>query len=298
MATMQKKQKQKWDVEAERKLIDIWADILSETNGKMLSRKSKEQIATKRLHEYVSEELRLEDTYSEKAVGYKIDSLIKKGKQMYSIYQKKGETGKELEDKDLIDVEKAKLSWPNFDIFYERFKDHPSLGPGSVEESCKVPTPMREEVVASCSPDVSTPSSSRCPSRASKDEDEDWQDVDDEDDDGSEDNPPKKRKVTGKGKQARVGKRSGSSAMTQMQFMSAFSETQERMQAQHMEHKRKMQQEAIAFQQQMEQDRIKFEAQLSSNLQQQNNKFQLDLVQQNQLFQAEIFKRLFEKLDK
>ena len=45
MAAGAKRLKAKWDSETERKIIDIWADILEEFNGKMLTRK-KEAIAT------------------------------------------------------------------------------------------------------------------------------------------------------------------------------------------------------------------------------------------------------------
>lgn len=100
MATEPKKQKLKWDIEAERQLINIWADILMETSRKMLKQKSRELIATQRLNDYVRNELNSEETYSEKAVSHKIDSLIKKGKQMFSIYQKKGKTGNEIDDKE------------------------------------------------------------------------------------------------------------------------------------------------------------------------------------------------------
>ena len=46
MAAGAKRLKAKWDSETERKIIDIWADILEEFNGKMLTRKKKEAIAT------------------------------------------------------------------------------------------------------------------------------------------------------------------------------------------------------------------------------------------------------------
>ena len=57
MAAGAKRSKVKWDSEAERKIIDIWANILEEYNGKMLTRKKKEAIATSRLNVYMTEEL-------------------------------------------------------------------------------------------------------------------------------------------------------------------------------------------------------------------------------------------------
>ena len=40
-------------------------------------------------------------------------------------------------------------AWPNFKTFFERFKDHPALGPGSVEDSAVTPSSIvaAEEVV-------------------------------------------------------------------------------------------------------------------------------------------------------
>lgn len=64
----------------------------------MLKRKSKELIATQCLTDYIRNELNSEETYSNKAVSHKIDSLISK---MYSMYQKKGETGKEIDEETL-----------------------------------------------------------------------------------------------------------------------------------------------------------------------------------------------------
>ena len=69
----------------ERKLIDIWADILEELDGKMMTRKNKEAIATTRLNAYVSNEL----NRSEKEVCNKVDMITKKGKAMYVTHKKK-----------------------------------------------------------------------------------------------------------------------------------------------------------------------------------------------------------------
>ena len=44
MATKSKKTRARWDSEVERKLIDIWADILKELDRKMMTRKKKEAI--------------------------------------------------------------------------------------------------------------------------------------------------------------------------------------------------------------------------------------------------------------
>ena len=83
----------RWDSDEERKLIELWADILQELDGKMVTRKKKEEAATRHLNEYVEKELGKTTVFSEE-VKNKIDWMLKKGKQFYSIYQKKGETGR------------------------------------------------------------------------------------------------------------------------------------------------------------------------------------------------------------
>ena len=55
MATKGKKPRARWDSDTERKLIDVWADILGEFSG-MMTKKKKEAIATTRLNAYVSED--------------------------------------------------------------------------------------------------------------------------------------------------------------------------------------------------------------------------------------------------
>lgn len=112
MASGEKTIKIKWEPEAERALVDIWADILTEQDDKMVSRKTKEKVATAHLNQELKKDLKCE--YSEKAVCNKIDSMVRKGKQMYSTYHKKGEMGKKY-DGDLIDWESAIVCWPNFE---------------------------------------------------------------------------------------------------------------------------------------------------------------------------------------
>ena len=167
MAAKGKKSRVQWDSEVERKLINIWADILEEFDGKMIMRKKKEAIATTRLNVYVSEELSRAYKYTEREVCNKIDSILRKGKGTYANYQKKGETGKEYTQNEAdLDMEAAEAYWLNFKMFYERFKDHPALGPGSMDDTAVTSTAIREEVVEQ-EGDASTPSSSRCPSRQS-----------------------------------------------------------------------------------------------------------------------------------
>ena len=93
--------------------------------------------------------------------------MMKKGKAMYINYQKKGETGKKYTEDDAeLDLEAAETAWHNFSTFYRRFKDHPSMGPGAVEDSAVAPGPSvaREEVVATQEEGATnTPDNSRCP---------------------------------------------------------------------------------------------------------------------------------------
>ena len=67
---------------------------------------------------------------------------MKKGKSMYVNYQNKMETGKEYTQGEAD-------FWPNFKTFFEQFKDHPALGPGSVDDSAVTPGSIvaTEEVV-------------------------------------------------------------------------------------------------------------------------------------------------------
>ena len=84
----------------------------------MLTWKKKDAIVTVCLKEYVNEELYRLEQYSEKAVSNKIDSILKKGKQMYVAYQKKAETGKEYTHEGIdLDMEAAELAWSNFKTF-------------------------------------------------------------------------------------------------------------------------------------------------------------------------------------
>ena len=78
MVAKKKKVRAKWDTEIERKLIDIWADILDEYNRRMITRKKREVIVTIRLNLYIEEDLDREDKYIEKEVCNKIDT--QKGK--------------------------------------------------------------------------------------------------------------------------------------------------------------------------------------------------------------------------
>lgn len=286
----------KWTADVERKLIDIWADILEEMDGKMMTRKKKESIATVRLNAYVTQELDSDQQYTEKSVCNKIDSLMKKGKAVYVNYQKKGETGKEFtQDEAELDLEAAEMAWPNFSTFYNRFKDHPSLGPGSVEDSAVVPTShvAREEVAAT--EQESATNTPEGPSRLASGSESEAAEEEEEEEEVTAP-PQKKKKKKEETPVSRIGRKKGKGTGS-AQFLSAFAEMQEQVQERSIEHERKMQQEAMAFQMKLEQDRAKFEAEMATKMQQQSSQFEMQLMQSNQAFQAELLKKLFEKKD-
>ena len=170
----------------------------------MLTWKKKDAIVTVCLKEYVNEEL----NRSEKAVSNKIDSIMKKGKQMYVAHQKKGETGKEYTHEG-IDLEAAELAWPNFKTFL-LIKDHPALGPGAVDDSAVTPSNVATEVVV---PDEQeednsyTPEATRCPSRVSNKSTTAGVSVNDYEEDEEVPNPPKKSKGETTPLVVRIGKK-------------------------------------------------------------------------------------------
>ena len=145
-----KKQRAHWNSDAERKLIELWAETMKQTDSKMMTRK-KEVLVTKQLNEYVKNNLRKHTLYSEKDVHNKIDSILRKGKLFYTTYKV---TGKELDDSDVqLDLEAA---WPNFKVFHLNFKDYPSLGPGAVEDIAELVVPATSIKVEHASSDESS----------------------------------------------------------------------------------------------------------------------------------------------
>ena len=44
-----------------------------------------------------------------------------------------------------LDLEAAEAAWSTFKVFYEKFKGHPFLGPGTVEDSVAVTSPIAGE---------------------------------------------------------------------------------------------------------------------------------------------------------
>ena len=104
-------------------------------------------MATKQLNNYVNKDLGRAGEYARTGVHNKIDSLTKKGRLFYQQYQKKGETGKEVTDDDIdIDMEAATAAWPNFKTFLNKFRNHPALGPGVVDDAATPSNSSRQSL--------------------------------------------------------------------------------------------------------------------------------------------------------
>ena len=139
MVSKGKKPRVKWDSEVERKLIDIWADIIEEFDSELITKK-KEVIATTWLNFYVYHELNRAEQYTEKEICNKIDTIMKNEKSMYINYQKRG-------DRQGLQPRRCR-SWhgssrgclAKLKAFFERLKDHPALGPGLAEDSAVTPS--------------------------------------------------------------------------------------------------------------------------------------------------------------
>ena len=125
-----------WPEEAERKLIEVWADVLQRYSGAMIKKKAKAQKAADILNTYVEDELPGGLQYSAEEVLAKVDNVVAKARRFYSKFPRQKETGRLASDDDVaVDVEAASLAWPNFQMFYDVFRNDPSLGPGAADDS-------------------------------------------------------------------------------------------------------------------------------------------------------------------
>ena len=88
---------------------------------------------TNQLNKYLLAELFWKDSFPEKDIHLRLMQCWN-GKQFYGTY-KKGEMGKDLDNELELDLDAAVAARPNFKIFYENLRDHPSLGPSIVEDS-------------------------------------------------------------------------------------------------------------------------------------------------------------------
>lgn len=208
-------------------------------------------------------------------------------------------TGKELEDhKTELDQEAAEAAWPNFKVFHANFKNHPALGPGFVEDSAAaphVPSAASEVEIADDNElePFSLDNNTHCQSRASttcndsEEENEQQEEEDAEEDEVESVTPPaKKRKDTKVTTTTRIHPKKDRISTSTIQFLAAFTSTQETFQTTQMEHEKKMQAESMAFQAKQEQDCIQFESEMAMQLQQSSSAFQQQMLQSNQPFQA------------
>ena len=155
LASSGQKKRAFWDPDEERKLIELWTELIQETNRKMMTRKKKEALATTRLNDYIKKDLGKLIEFNEQEVHNKIDSMLKKGKQLYCSCRKTGEAV-DGEAEIEIDLKAAESAWPNFKSFYHHFKDHPSLGPGSSEDTITPAASEEKPVIIAVDIDCST----------------------------------------------------------------------------------------------------------------------------------------------
>ena len=163
----------------------------------------------------------------------------------YTVYQKKRETGKEVDSDEInLDLEAAERAWPNFKVVFETFQDYPTLGPSSVIDSTIVGPPT----TATCSAQepklepFSPNNTSMCSSRSST------VNLDSEDGEEGEERetlenpkPPPKKKPA---KESRVPKKEKASVRFLLHYANIQAGTQKLM----MEHESRMQTENMAFQ--------------------------------------------------
>ena len=121
----------------------------------MMTRKKKEALATTRLNDYIKKDLGKSIEFNEQEVRDKINSMLKKGKQLYCSCRKTGEAV-DGEAEIEIDLKAAESAWPNFKSFYHHFKDHPPLGPGSSKDTITPAASKEKPVIITVDIDCST----------------------------------------------------------------------------------------------------------------------------------------------
>ncbi|XP_062504998.1 uncharacterized protein LOC134181747 [Corticium candelabrum] len=306
-AAATRKQKVIWSPNAEAKLIELWADVLGKYDGKMMTKKSKEKIVTQQLNDYC-DQVSLQH-FSESEVRNRIDSIVKKAKGIYAQYRLPKETGRETDDADIaLDEEAAKLAWPNFAVFIAHFRNHPSLGPGSVDDASLLPNlPLSQRTeedlfvttgVVAEEAQHPLPTRSRPTTPSSRTSTPVQPPLESSsDNDAEEEAAPKAKKKRKAPKAPRVG-----TAGSQLAFIQAMTEMQESSQRRQFEHDQAMQLQLQQFEERRERERERQqhdreihlnEEEMRKKMSQESQIFQTQLMQQQQAFQAELFKRLF-----
>ncbi|XP_062500327.1 uncharacterized protein LOC134177566 [Corticium candelabrum] len=289
-----RKQKVQWPEEAERKLIEVWADVLQRYSGAMIKKKAKAQKAADILNTYVEDELPGGLQYSAEEVLAKIDNVVAKARRFYNKFPRQKETGRPASDDDIaVDVEAASLAWPNFQTFYDVFRNHPSLGPGTADDSSEQVESHDAQSVADITTRPVTPVTPPTPTTSNYAED-----TEDNDDNHQQAKKEKKRRTEDK---SRDKKKTPRTVAAQAAFLEGLAVQQEEAQRRQFEHEMRQQQMLQEFEEKREQSRQRFEIEMKereeetkSHLERERLQFQQTMMQQQQLFQAELFKRLFD----
>lgn len=133
--------------ELEQKLLEIWSTMLRSTDKKMVTRLEKEQKATEQINIYATE-IGHHRTFSVKEVSNKIDTLKKRGRQVYDQHKKKTCTGSEV-----VDLEAASSSWESFAVFHRVFGDHPTWGVGQCRDTASLSSTASSNSASSATAD-------------------------------------------------------------------------------------------------------------------------------------------------
>ena len=142
-----RKLKVRWTEAAERKLINAYHDVMDryKEGGRWVTRKAKEEIVMKEVNEHVRTELGYESTYNYDEIHNKIDTMKKKAKIFAVRYRVRSPAGavtmrsgteSQLDaDSIELDMDAAVMCWPNFELYWERFKYYPSMWQPCREDS-------------------------------------------------------------------------------------------------------------------------------------------------------------------
>lgn len=130
--TVEKEDPVHWTVDMESELYKTVARVLDITDGSMTTKAAKHQRVAELLTSYCVDELGMDQfkdkPLTEMNITDKMDSVKRKIKKLFENgqYQKKGETGREATDEDIIDVEAVQRKWACVGAYMDAFKDHPS----------------------------------------------------------------------------------------------------------------------------------------------------------------------------
>lgn len=95
-----RKQKVQWPFEAEKKLIEVWSEVLALFQGQMITKKAMGQKAADLLNPYVQKEFNL-PPYSVAEVLSKVDNLARKARHFYDQIRCQPERGQKADNDDI-----------------------------------------------------------------------------------------------------------------------------------------------------------------------------------------------------